>query len=128
MRKAFVIIFENKRDISFFLLINFHVSFSGYYNYYKRPINFLSNGKPINIFQLKKTTTSTTTTTTTPEPDTLSRKQDSTITWLGNFFMNGLPKKLFNFKAPYSPLSWFSKLKDDGKKQRRQQPSQNILV
>ena len=120
-------IFENKKDI-FFLLMNFHVSFSGYYNYYKRPINFLSNGKPINIFQLKKTTTSTTTTTTTPEPDTLSRKQDSTITWLGNFFMNGLPKKLFNFKAPYSPLSWFSKLKDDGKKQQRQQPSQNILV
>ena len=68
--------------------------------YYKKPIKFVNNGKPTNIFQLF------TTTTTTPEPP--KEKQDSAVTWLGNFFMNGLPKKLWNFKAPYSPLSWFN--------------------
>ncbi len=72
---------------------------------FKKPLQFISNGKPINIFQLKKTTT------TTAPP--LMKKDDSSITWLGNFLMNGLPKKIFDFKPPYSPFSWFSKLGED---------------
>ena len=91
--------------------------------YYKKPIHFVSNGKPIRIFKLETTTTSTTTTTTTTTTTQAPRKnwKDSSITWLGNFFMNGLPKKLFTFKDPYSPLYWFSHLQDMDK------PSQNIV-
>ena len=95
--------------------------------YYKKPIHFVSNGKPFRIFKLEKstttTTTSTTTTTTTTTTSQAPRRdwKESPVTWLGNFFMNGLPKKLFTFKDPYSPLYWFTHLQDMDK------PSQNIV-
>ena len=96
-----------------------------------RPVkmkSFASNGKPYNVFRLTTTSTTTTTTTTTtsttstttPSTTAISRdheedakiEQNGSITWLGKFLMNGLPKKLFNFKAPYYPLSWFNQLND----------------
>lgn len=80
--------------------------FAGFYYNHRKPIKFISNGKPTKVYHLK--TTTTTTTTVKPSQD----KDDSSVTWLGNFLMNGLPKKLFDFKTPYSPLSWFSHLKD----------------
>jgi len=99
--------------------------------YHNRPVkmkSFSSNGKPYNVFRLTTTSTTTTTTTTTtsttstttPSTTAISRdheedakiEQNGSITWLGKFLMNGLPKKLFNFKAPYYPLSWFNQLND----------------
>ena len=102
-------------------------------------IQFVSNGRPFNVFELASTlfkttdqtttttTTTSTTTTTTEESTTVAAnssedKNDSPITWLGKFMLNGLPTKLFDFKSPFPNMGWFDSLREI------QYPSTNLFM
>jgi len=56
------------------------------------------------------TTTTTTTETTTSSESVKTKPVSSPLTWLAGQF-NGIPTKIFHFRAPFSMLSWLESLK-----------------
>jgi len=70
---------------------------------------------------VSSTTTTTTTSTTTTSKTTVTKKSPSSpLTWLSGQF-NGIPTKIFHFKAPFSVLSWMKGL------QSSLYPSEDII-
>ena len=64
---------------------------------------FITGNSPV------KVSVTTTTTTTTTTPASLTRSPQSPITWIAGK-LTGIPSKIFNFKVPFSLLSWVEDL------------------
>jgi len=65
-------------------------------------------------------TTTTTTQTTTGYESVKTKPASSPLTWLAGQF-NGIPTKIFHFRAPFSMLSWLESLKSS------QYPGEDII-